>query len=102
LTPPPHFSTLFPSTPPSRFSISVAPPTENGAINLASPISSSWFVARRRRARPRQHAAVGANGPLDPRQRERIELLELDAHAPARSEEHTSELQSLTNLVCRL
>src|SRR5262249_61232919 len=24
------------------------------------------------------------------------------AHAPARSEEHTSELQSLTNLVCRL
>src|SRR5215213_11492888 len=42
-------------------------------------------VARRRPARPR----------CTPRPRR-------GAHAAPRSEEHTSELQSLTNLVCRL
>src|SRR5256885_9022403 len=32
----------------------------------------------------------------------RARTIEGDAHAPARSEEHTSELQSPCNLVCRL
>src|SRR5437016_10223048 len=46
------------------------------------------------RSRPRQHRVLLAQGlhPTDPA---------LPRHLP-RSEEHTSELQSLTNLVCRL
>src|SRR5258706_10759283 len=43
-----------------------------------------------------EHAAAAeAEGLLRPRDRDRD-------RAPGRSEEHTSELQSLTNLVCRL
>src|ERR1019366_6437181 len=41
------------------------------------------------------------SGPLHDRKHHRS-LSPGPAHAPRRSEEHTSELQSLTNLVCRL
>src|SRR2546430_13655695 len=48
---------------------------------------------------PRQTAAGGGAGAGDPGSR----LLGLDEGRPhARSEEHTSELQSQSNLVCRL
>src|SRR5688572_31936582 len=42
-----------------------------------------------------------SRGPLAARQRGRDPQL-LRARVPARSEEHTSELQSQSNLVCRL
>src|SRR5438046_10266437 len=51
----------------------------------------------RRGARPR----AGAAFPASPRP-DRYGRGEAGNAAPARSEEHTSELQSLTNLVCRL
>src|SRR5258706_5821590 len=62
--------------------------------------------------RPRNHLVVERNVAdvlqVDLRGfvRERGTLLRIDledvGHIPLRSEEHTSELQSLTNLVCRL
>src|SRR5438093_4480004 len=41
-------------------------------------------------------------GPAEIRERLRDEVYVTQAFAYLRSEEHTSELQSLTNLVCRL
>src|SRR5262249_45290556 len=64
------------------------------------------------RARPRQRPRPGQSSPSARRSRTPPTRLRAAAHeappAPAygrsrpRSEEHTSELQSLTNLVCRL
>src|SRR2546430_7745960 len=65
-------------------------------------------VARASRLRTNNDAASGTPAPLPPRRN-----LELDAlgeilqgkrwiHCHSRSEEHTSELQSQSNLVCRL
>src|SRR5438046_10246056 len=52
-----------------------------GPAPLATVVAPSGQILR-----------AAANGDLDV----------VITHAPARSEEHTSELQSLTNLVCRL
>src|SRR5438046_8234702 len=53
------------------------------------------------RARDRhRHDPVGPRGPRRPRSRRSV--VAADRTVGVRSEEHTSELQSLTNLVCRL
>src|SRR5437016_8132633 len=47
-------------------------------------------------------ACNGSSTPPMPTPPDRWQFLPICAHEPTRSEEHTSELQSLTNLVCRL
>src|SRR2546430_12454517 len=51
------------------------------------------------------HEPLGASGALLQRgglERDGLELRELGPHGVVRSEEHTSELQSQSNLACRL
>src|SRR2546430_12921652 len=82
MIPPPPRSTLFPYT--TLFRSPVARGGGQGARE----------GAHRRRAREHDHRARGGrheNPDADPRD-----------PAPSRSEEHTSELQSQSNLVCRL
>src|SRR2546430_10175486 len=55
-----------------------------------------------RAVRPRQHEERAAEQVRLERQALVHELRELDHLAAQRSEEHTSELQSQSNLVCRL
>src|SRR5256885_10592607 len=74
------------------------------SLHDALPISSAARRARRQRLRARgDRLRVGQ--PARPRAR-RARALRRRGHrhreAPARSEEHTSELQSPCNLVCRL
>src|SRR5262249_61951492 len=73
----------------SSFFYNETAPTETSTLSLhdALPIYELLESERPRRP-PTQHVPVGLRGP---------QLIGLD-----RSEEHTSELQSLTNLVCRL
>src|SRR5207249_10336990 len=78
LTPPPPRSTLFPYTTLFRS------PSDRAAARRASRRSSR----RRAPARPRTGAPAGTRIP--------------PARPRARSEEHTSELQSRFDLVCRL
>src|SRR5438046_3445376 len=80
LTPPPR-STLFPYT--TLFRSDLDPGGEQEGRRQV------------RRDRVLVGRAVRAHGALGARDRDRGQLRE-------RSEEHTSELQSLTNLVCRL
>src|SRR5256885_11313240 len=84
----PPRSTLFPYT--TLFRSSEAQSRESGAVNGQVT-----------------NAAVAAHAPLDGRIRNtagrRRECCRLSCrHCLARSEEHTSELQSPCNLVCRL
>src|SRR5262249_61568768 len=71
------------------------------------PISTLFpYTTLFRSQRPRLLAVVGLQHRV-PRalQAERDQLQDVGVHGaagPRRSEEHTSELQSLTNLVCRL
>src|SRR5258706_6806946 len=84
----PPRSTLFPYTTLFRSSPSASncpPRTETNAPCWKPP--SPWNNTTRGRA-SRDHSAG-----VDPQQH---------SGTPARSEEHTSELQSLTNIVCRL
>src|SRR5437016_9151877 len=74
------YTTLFRSTPDFR---TRRPGTEDGCLSLETLRRPA--AARRDRAEPGDAAA---------------EFRGIDIHL--RSEEHTSELQSLTNLVCRL
>src|SRR5437016_7965293 len=66
------YTTLFRSQPPVRASCRLSPRARRGP----------WRAGRRRQAWPRRASEAPA--------------------VQGRSEEHTSELQSLTNLVCRL
>src|SRR5438093_8316820 len=52
--------------------------------------------------RKTQGASTNAQGLDDDAARQRAETIRKALVSGARSEEHTSELQSLTNLVCRL
>src|SRR5206468_13109436 len=65
-----------------------------------------WTPLARGRARPRRRRrVVRHHARRDARPRRRIGLRQVDdgpLHPPARSEEHTSELQSRSDLVCRL
>src|SRR5205814_9291468 len=84
LLPPPPTSTLFPYTTLFRSHYeSVSDPLPHGRC------------ARRHLGRARQHAS-GRLALAHVRHRQGV------GHVPARSEEHTSELQSLRHLVCRL
>src|SRR5262249_60113225 len=76
MTPPPPRSTLFPYTTLFRSTWCLPPPTP--------PVSSPSGCASRCRWSARRWTPSPSPG------------------WPSRSEEHTSELQSLTNLVCRL
>src|SRR2546421_7777342 len=83
----PPRSTLFPYTPLFRS-------RGGGGVKLPRRIARGSFRAhatfRIRRRRRDVHRRRGRAGPLQ------------SAAAPARSEEHTSELQSRSDLVCRL
>src|SRR2546430_7565882 len=61
---------------------------------------TTLFRSRGRGPRRRLHAVAHRVGPL--LFRLRFPPLERQLHAHDRSEEHTSELQSQSNLVCRL
>src|SRR5262249_56664293 len=79
------------------------------SLHDALPISSSRCARRRS---PRRTPEAGCKEPASAFPRELgvllrglflcVDRLHRQAHAALRSEEHTSELQSLTNLVCRL
>src|SRR5262249_61903296 len=69
------------------FFLMIRPPPRSTLFPYTTLFRS--VVARALAAPPR---GAGAGSPLAPERR----------HHPRRSEEHTSELQSLTNLVCRL
>src|SRR5262249_58470506 len=83
-------------------------------LMIPPPPRSTLFpyttLFRSRVTRDRLRVALGELGPFGPRSDETHVAAEhvpqlrhlVDARGPERSEEHTSELQSLTNLVCRL
>src|SRR5262249_58633773 len=80
-------------------------------VRLLGDRHASWSVELARPARPPEQGVRvekhphcrPSNAPaLELVRRKRLEELLPDEHLAARSEEHTSELQSLTNLVCRL
>src|SRR5438046_3345622 len=89
MTPPPPRSPLFPYT--TLFRSTIA----NGEIRTVSNLSRDWSQAF-------VDVSLAPESPIE----KTMQALESAAAAlrsdPARSEEHTSELQSLTNLVCRL
>src|SRR5262249_58444267 len=82
---------LFNDPPPSE----IYPLSLHDALPIFGPRSADRLLAARAIPRP--------GGSIEKGQTRRICRLRLPVHVPARrSEEHTSELQSLTNLVCRL
>src|SRR5262249_59737530 len=90
--PPPLLSLLFLPDPPttqlSTLSLHDALPISIGTRRCAAGSAARPFsVSPNRTARPRPSCCRFARSLIAP---------------PSRSEEHTSELQSLTNLVCRL
>src|SRR5438874_3102646 len=89
--PPPLGSTLFPYTTLFRSRLGASP----SELGTARPLSLRRWPASGHTSRPRPAAApiVQAPPPLP----ELAEDLE-----PSRSEEHTSELQSRRDIVCRL
>src|SRR5438093_7637250 len=90
MLPRPPRSTLFPYTTLFRSIEHRAAPSHSGVAGRESPCGSGRRAARRGRAPAAagRRRAGGGDG--------------LGARRRPRSEEHTSELQSLTNLVCRL
>src|SRR5437899_6661648 len=84
MSPPPPRSTLFPYTTLFRSISSSTSPTRGSIRGCGPGKQGDAGAANRRRVRGEPHRA---RGPRAPR---------------ARSEEHTSELQSLRHLVCRL
>src|SRR2546430_8828642 len=76
----PPRSTLFPYTTLFRSRKISAPPASPGTSSASAPVPNTPSL--------RNLPAMGANPPLPP--------------ISNRSEEHTSELQSQSNLVCRL
>src|SRR2546427_6962024 len=86
----PPRSTFFPSRPPFR---SGPPGSEPGPVRRC-PQARARLLARPALRRPTRHRRPRP-GHQEPAGR-------ASALGPARSEEHTSELQSQSNLVCRL
>src|SRR5437016_8239584 len=78
----------------TRFFFNDTATTEIYTLSLhdALPISTTWAISSARRLRRARCSGSGTCGPSRLSRR----------WPPSRSEEHTSELQSLTNLVCRL
>src|SRR5438093_7637486 len=73
------------------------------SLHDALPISSRRAAAKRRSSRrslARSRGSTRRKRP--PRRRPRSTCTDAGVFSWLRSEEHTSELQSLTNLVCRL
>src|SRR5262249_62362233 len=96
------------------FSFNAPATTEISTLSLHDALPIWWHHARAQLCRQesfRQHAGDAAaegedhlHGRLDPDPRRAVPRhgRHLCARHRGRSEEHTSELQSLTNLVCRL
>src|SRR5207302_8262576 len=93
LNPPPPNPTLFPYTTLFRSRASWHPRTSGTAPWWSTP----WLQL----GSPHRARASRAAGPRTPRARSRHARCSAD-FGPSRSEEHTSELQSRENLVCRL
>src|SRR5262249_56708456 len=91
-TPPPPTSTLFPYTTLFRSHI---------RVNLVIQLYSA-FIQQQADAGRGQRDRRGADSKAVLRRHRNAVLEVRTASIPLRSEEHTSELQSLTNLVCRL
>src|SRR5437016_8844259 len=87
----PPASTLFPYTTLFRSRRAAARDPRRGAGAAGGKVSGAGADAHGRGAQTgrRRHARAHPEGPEG-------------EEVPVRSEEHTSELQSLTNLVCRL
>src|SRR5688572_33261677 len=85
----------------SFFSFNDTPTTEIYTLSLhdALPISPTW-VRRRNRGDARRPSSRRRDARQ--RARRRASRRRLDGLRASRSEEHTSELQSQSNLVCRL
>src|SRR5256885_4041733 len=88
----PPRSPLFPSTPLSRSSHTAG----------SEPSSASRAVALRPAGRTRSATKCEVNGPREPCRQVSLTAASRPAASTCRSEEHTSELQSPCNLVCRL
>src|SRR5437016_11462296 len=67
--------------------------SEGGSLRLTINTSTSPSLSKSPKAHPRLQWAAATPGPA---------ASISSSKTPLRSEEHTSELQSLTNLVCRL
>src|SRR5205814_9266649 len=70
------------------------------SLHDALPICSRW--RGRRRSRRRRHATAAPARDSSPRSPSNPRAPGGSRRSPPRSEEHTSELQSLRHLVCRL
>src|SRR5437016_10966255 len=95
----PPISTLFPYTTLFR---SLEPPDDAGrpvdaAVDRLES-DADFAIANQRAVPDRQRKSAGGRIARQLRQHQR----RVRSRIVARSEEHTSELQSLTNLVCRL
>src|SRR5256885_5889694 len=97
----PPRSTLFPSTTLSRSQLEPSLVTEAGLLGTAEPLV---LLARSlETARPGDFLVTGAYGEgADVLVFRATDRLPAARPRPVRSEEHTSELQSPCNLVCRL
>src|SRR5262249_61713427 len=71
------------------------------SAGTAAATGRCWSGAPSPRLRSRRRDRARTARPARPRDRNLGDGAPLQ-HRPVRSEEHTSELQSLTNLVCRL
>src|SRR5438046_6884990 len=88
----PPRSTLFPYTTLFRSVVALAEPRQLRDVRAIEPAELAQLVEREA---PRPQALAAAEQGLEA-------LGRAAGVVRARSEEHTSELQSLTNLVCRL
>src|SRR2546430_13504954 len=97
----PPRSSLFPYT--TLFRSKRRPPAPSGCA--APAIARSGLRVLVRSEKVQRHVRLVAHHPAVMGQRRNVEKLpraQLDDGAIIRSEEHTSELQSQSNLVCRL
>src|SRR5690606_41470154 len=90
------------------FFVTAPAPTEIYTLSLHDALPICLAEGRRHLVLHHPHPAAGADDPLaflhlaDPAELEADGGVELQRVATGRSEEHTSELQSRENLVCRL
>src|SRR5207302_10792899 len=97
--PPPPTSTLFPYTTLFRSPPSDRDPSFRASRGPSRGSQRGWIEGGALRADPQRPRA---RGPVHPRPQRALRRAPVHRPPSTRSEEHTSELQSRENLVCRL